>query len=260
MKSLVFIKNIIVLTIILDAISSMIIAKAHASTAQGNNYIFDMNIGTDADQKILPYNKPGSFVMKKKVSPTLAPSFTPTPTTIIIPPKTSIKIGYNNTQPESDFRFSISDNVVNFGLLSPTNFIIRKLGITVVGDPSYYYTIIGYENNQLQSEKKQIIPNTTCDDGNCTDEIAGIWTDTLTFGFGYHCENKQGKDCDSNFNNKDMYKKISLGGNNGNGEAILTGNTFQEKQATIVYKINIPGSQIPGNYKNTITYLALPMY
>jgi hypothetical protein len=238
--------------------------SAYAFTSQGDNYIFHMQVNTDPDENNAPYNQTGKFKIIKNQSPTPTPiNIQQNPTATPIPSKpitTSVQIGYTANQPQSDFRFSISDNVINFGAISPTDFITRKLQIIINGDASYFYTVTGYENHQLTSEKNQIIPNTTCDDGNCTDELAGIWNDTLTFGFGYHCATIEGNDCYGNFQDSDSYKKFAVGGDNENGETILAGNTAQEKKVNIVYKINVPGSQAPGNYQNTITYLALPMY
>lgn len=234
--------------------------KAYADTSQGDNYIFRMEINSDPDQANLPYNQPGKYVIKRNitVTPTMPESTKVVPK--LTPPPTNIKIGYTDTQPHSDFRFALSDNVVDFGPLSPTDFITRESLLTITGDPSYIYNVIAYQNHPLQNEKSQIIPNTRCDDGNCTDKVATDWTDPLTFGFGYHCMNINGIDCEPSFGNKDSYKTFSIQDTNLNGEVIMTGQTTKSKQSKIIYKINVPGTQPQGIYQNKITYIAVPAY
>ncbi|HSW97642.1 MAG TPA: hypothetical protein VLF89_07500 [Candidatus Saccharimonadales bacterium] len=234
---------------------------SYADTSEGDNYIFHMRINSDPAQQGLPYNQPGKYIINrnKSVTPTTQ-SRPPAITPQLPPPPTSIQIGYTDNQPHSDFRFLLSDNIVDFGPLSPTDFITRESSLSVLGDPSYLYTILAFENHPLQNAKNQIIPNTTCDDGNCTDTQAADWTDTLTFGFGYHCQNIEGRDCEKNFKNNDSYKKFSLNDNNQNGKTIMSGDIREEKKSKILYKINVPGTQQQGNYQNVITYIAVPMY
>ena len=245
-----------VLFIIITACCLFHTPRVFAFTSQDNNYILHMWVETDDNQQKLPYNQPGSFVIQKP--PVIVK---PLPSPVPAPPQTSVQIGYSDTQqPQSEFKFSLADDSINFGPLSPTDFITRASGITVSGDPSYWYSILAYENHELESAQRQMIPNTTCDDGTCTDTKASPWTDTLTFGFGYQCENLEGADCEKSFRDSDMYKKFSVGAISQNGRTIMTGNTASEKKAKIYYKINVPGTQPQGEYQNMITYLAVPGY
>ncbi|HSW89167.1 MAG TPA: hypothetical protein VLG12_08440 [Candidatus Saccharimonadales bacterium] len=234
---------------------------AHADTSQGDDYIFHMQINTDPDQQNLPYNQPGKYVIKRNQTITPTGKYVkPIAIPKVTPPPTTIQIGYTDNQPHSDFRFLLSDNIVDFGPLSPTDFITRESSIIVTGDPSYLYSVIAYENHSLQNTKNQSIPNTTCDDGNCTATIATDWTDTLTFGFGYHCESTEGEDCDKSFKDKDAYRKFSLNDGDQNGQSIMSGQITKEKKAKVLYKINVPGTQQQGSYQNAISYIAVPMY
>lgn len=233
----------------------------YADTSQGDNYIFHMQINTDPDQQNLPYNQPGKYIIKRPNTP--IPTIPPKPPVVIrkvTPPPTSIEIGYTNNQPHSDLRLLLSDSVIDFGPLSPTDFITRDSAITILGDPSYMYSVLAYQNHPLQNEKNQIIPNTRCDDGNCTDNVATDWTDTLTFGFGYHCTNNKGTDCEKSFGDKDSYKTFSMNDTNQNGSTVMSGQISSTKKNNILYKINVPGTQQQGLYQNSITYLAVPLY
>ena len=155
-----------------------------------------MDVDMGNDENNMPYNqKPKSFYTNNP-TPYTKPLPTVTPTYMISkPPQTTIEIGYGINQPRQDFRFSLSDDLINFGPLSPTDFITRTSSIAVEGDPSYQYTITVFENHELQNKKNTIIPNTRCDDGTCSPTTASNWENTLTFGFGYHCENRSGNDC-----------------------------------------------------------------
>src|SRR5258708_7432236 len=197
--------------------------SSYGDTAQGDNYIFHMQVNTDPDQQSLPYNQPGKYIIKRNNSPSPIDTSKKIPLVVqrVTPPPTSIEIGYTDNQPHSDLRLSMSDTIVDFGPLSPTDFITRELSLSVLGDPSYLYSIIAYENHPLQNAKNQIIPNTRCDDNTCTDQIAADWTDTLTFGFGYHCINIEGTNCEKNFTSKDSYKSFSLADTNQNGVTIM---------------------------------------
>lgn len=227
--------------------------KANAFSSQDNEYIFHIDVNTDNDnQQNLPYNQPGQRIRKKI-------SQTPTPTPAPEPMKTSIQIGYTDKQSSSDFRFTLSDALVNFGPLSPTNFITRKNVISILGDQSYRYSVIAFEDHQLNNGKNQFIPNTGCDTA-CTEKKANTWTNTLTFGFGYRCENSHGSDCLADFADKDTYKEFADASISQAPQTVLEGILTEPKQANILYKVNVPGTQAPGVYQNTITYLALPMY
>lgn len=250
--------KVIFLLFILNTFYIMFNTSAYADISQNNTYILHMKVNTDGDQGYQFYTKP-----IKRIIQTLSPipnpalAFSPTPIPL---PRTKISVGYTDTEPVTDFSFTISDNMINLSPLLPGDVLTRENNLSVQGDPSYMYTIFSYENHQLNNEKKVIIPNTTCDDGTCSRIKASTWTNVLTYGFGYRCESNTGHDCDSTFQNQDSYRQFSDMSLKEAQTSLAAGITSQRKKETITYKLNIAGSQMPGYYKNIITYLAIPMY
>ena len=256
-------KNPIILILLMTFYLLLATPIAEAFTSEGEDYILHMHINTDPDENAMQYNQ---------VNPSPARINTSTQTkAIIMQPtlpikkvlgiqqtKTTIEEGYLGNNRKEEFMFSLLDDIINYGPLSPTNFITRASTIVLSGAASYNYTVLSYENNSLQNQNNQSIPNTGCDDGNCTAISASEWSDPLTFGFGYHCGNTHGQDCLS-FSEVNDYKKFSQG-TLYQAEPVLEGNLYQEKQAKIFYNINVPGTQASGIYQNTISYIAVPMY
>ena len=249
---------LLVITILTSYILHLTSVKAYADTSQNDNYIFHMNVNTDPDEGDQMYTKPIKKILQNP-KPLPKSTVTPSPTPIPLP-TTKITIGYTDKEPVTDLSFTISDTIINLGPLLPGDVIARENSLIVHGDPSYMYSIFGYENHQLHDEKNTIIPNTTCDDGTCSSTTASLWTNVLTYGFGYRCDSNTGHDCVSNFENPDFYSQFADNSVKEPQTAFAAGITFQPKKETITYKLNIAGSQQAGYYNNTIAYLAMPMY
>jgi len=213
----------------------------YAQTTENTDYILHLRV-SNVDDLYKAYQNP-------KPIPSSSPP-------VNANPPAHITVGYN-TQPTSDFSLALSDNLINFGLLSPTDFIIRENIITVTGDKSYSYSVLASEDHPLTSVKnKTIIPNTTCDNNDCTDSISGIWTNTLAYGFGYRCNNLSGNDCEDGFSQEDFYKEFA-DINTQSPQVIMARKTKKIKKARITYKLNIPGNQPEGPYINKLTIIAL---
>lgn len=173
-----------------------------------------------------------------------------------------IKAGFENIVSSSPFFASLSTDMIDFGTLNPTNPIIRTANLSVYSLPLYGYSIIGFENHPLKNVSEppvQIIPDTTCDNGQCNQENAGAWTNTLTYGFGYRCDNLTGNDCDSSFSNPNFYKHFA-DISNSIAPSIMKGIGSENKDARLSYKVNISGTQPKGIYTNIITYIAVPNF
>jgi hypothetical protein len=173
-----------------------------------------------------------------------------------------IRAGFQYIYSIIAFRFSISNIYIDFGTLSPTTPVTRTNTLTVSNGSAYGYQVTAFENHQLMVPASgQIIPNTTCDAGTCTTTTAAAWTNTLTYGFGYRCDNLSGTDCASGFSTSTFYKQFADESAGQTPQAVMSGtNVGRNKQSQITYKVNISGSQAAGLYQNVITYIATPTY
>lgn len=160
------------------------------------------------------------------------------------------------------FRFSISSLFIDFGIVTPTNPVTRTNTLTISNGSAYGYDVTAFENHQLLVPASgALIPNTTCDNGTCTTTTSASWTSSLTYGFGYRCDNVTGTDCASGFTTSSFYKQFPDQSGSQTPVAVMSGtNVGRNKKVEITYKVNISGTQPAGSYINTITYVATPTY
>lgn len=160
---------------------------------------------------------------------------------------------------DESFSFILSNESITFGILSATNPVIRTTTIQMTSPIGYQ--IFAQADHQLQNKSKNIIPDTTCDDGQCTGTKSSLWTNTLTYGFGYRCDDITSSACYGEFEQKDTYKQIPNQMNKQIPQPILYEMTATNKSENkLSYKINISGTQPKGYYNSTITYIAVPGY
>ncbi len=174
-----------------------------------------------------------------------------------------IKKGFQDAPLNSPFNIDLSSDIASFGTISPTNPIIRTVDLNVGASPANGYSVIIYENQPLSmisASSKIIIPDTTCDNGGCSAENAAEWTNALTYGFGYRCDNLVGLDCDSSFAKANFYKHFPNIDSNDDPQPIMAGIGSDSKQVRISYNINTSGNQAQGLYTNVITYIAVPNF
>lgn len=158
------------------------------------------------------------------------------------------------------FSFSLSSTSIDFGTLTPTNPITRTGLLTVTSGNATGYTVTAIENHPL-SNGTTTIPDTTCDAGTCTQNTPSAWTSTLTYGFGYRCDNITGSSCATGLSNTTFYQQFASTSQNEAPVAVMTGtNSLPSNQAQITYKVNISGAQPAGTYSNAITYIATPTF
>lgn len=156
------------------------------------------------------------------------------------------------------FSFSISPTLIDFGTISPTNPITRTNTLTVSNGSANGFSVTVTQDHPLKSANGALIPDTSCDNGSCSASKADIWTNTLTYGFGYRCDPSatgQANDCNSSFLAGNVYKPFSS-----SSQTIMTGTTGRNRQSKITYKLNVSGSQEPGTYGNILTYIATPNF
>lgn len=174
-----------------------------------------------------------------------------------------VRTGFENIASTLPFSVSLSSDLIDFGLLSPTNPIIRTVDLSVYSLSTSGYSIIASQDHPLQMNPNASganIPNTTCDNGECSHENAQEWANTLTYGFGYRCDNVTGADCDSSFLKPNFYKHFADGSNTQPPQSVMSGIGSKNKDVRISYKVNISGNQAQGTYANIITYIAVPNF
>lgn len=168
--------------------------------------------------------------------------------------------GFINSNLKEPFTLSSSNDLIDFGIISPTDPITRFNTINVLKGSSLGYSVFVFEDHELKDEKtNEIIPNTSCDNGACSESLSSSWDNTLTFGYGYNC--KGNSLCLNEFLNSNYYKAFAVEERNQKSEAIIQ-ELYKDKpqKVDLIYKVNISGTQKPGVYKNNITYIAVPNF
>lgn len=177
--------------------------------------------------------------------------------------KTQTTDPIDTPQPSTPISLNVSNNIIDYGPLSPTNQIYRTSNLSITNNNKKGFIVIAYENHPLTTTgSNTFIPDSTCDNGSCSEVTSAIWTNMLTYGFGYRCDNvSSSNDCPIEFNQTDYYKQFSDNSKNEKGQIIMSSNLPSSNHETqITYKVNISKTQPGGSYNNTITYLAIPKY
>ncbi|MCX6783238.1 MAG: hypothetical protein NTZ20_04630 [Candidatus Levybacteria bacterium] len=176
--------------------------------------------------------------------------------------KTRSGFQYINVTSAPSFSISISELLIDFGSLSPGNPSKRTNTIRISNGPVSGYTVTASESSQLRELRTgDVIADTTCDDGSCTEAISSSWDSPLTYGFGYRCDNITGTDCTSDFTTDNYYKQFANSSIQESPQKIMSGiGDSLEKEVKITYKVNISNSQVAGQYSNFISFIATPVF
>lgn len=242
-KSLLF-------SITLAAYYLSLVTSASAQTMSNSQYIIKMgNLNTASG---LGTNS--QYNLNETVGQTTSGLYTGTNYTV--------KAGFQYIRGvKTSFSFTISQNLIDFGTLTPTNPVTRTTNLTVSSGSSGF-SVIASENQPLKSSTSTI-PDTSCDNGDCTPLRATQWTGTLTYGFGYRCDDLQGTNCSSDFSNpfagpktSSFYKPFPLSPSAQTIMSSTKGGSGNKSQIT--YKINVSSAQPNGTYTNMVTYIASP--
>jgi len=168
-----------------------------------------------------------------------------------------------NYQIENDFAnsslsLSIPQQLINYGTLSSADPVLRT-SLLKISNRIGGYQIIADEDRSLQKKNGTIVPDTSCDNGSCSETTAAEWSNTLTYGLGYRCDNVSGSDCPDDFTQPDYYRAFSNLMAQQSGQAVMQSAVPVTRAISqITYKVSISGTQPSGNYTNTITYIAVP--
>ncbi len=155
--------------------------------------------------------------------------------------------------------FAVTPSLIDFGALSPSNPVKRTSSIMVSGN-QINYQVVAFTDHPPIEPGSSTIPDTTCDNGACSEIDEAIWSNNLTYGFGYHCRNLIGIDCDS-LDPMEYYKQFSDISKQEKPQTIMSGYIQNgETSSEITLKLNTAGNQKQGIYTNTITFLAVPNF
>ena len=182
------------------------------------------------------------------------PSITPSPTIRSSP--RSRPVAYKPPVLEDSvspmLSLQLSPSTLLFDPLTPTNPLLRDTIVSFAGMPA---SMLLFDNTTLQSDRKDTIEDTTCDNGDCTTATPDTWQSSLTYGFGYTCKDLLGDTCSLFFSHDNSYAQI---GQNIYYATQIASTTTMQTRFDMIYKINIAASQAPGNYNNAIIYLLMP--
>lgn len=170
----------------------------------------------------------------------------------------TVRSGFQYIHTLVPFTFVISDLTMDLGSLSIGVSSVDTNTLTVSAGGANGYEVLVYESHPLRSENNNDIPDTTCDNGNCDQTNAEVWSQDTTYGFGY---NIQGDDVPTDFADSTYFRQFADDESGEVHQSVMSNNSVtDESQATVTYKANISATQETGNYETTIVYIAIPRY
>lgn len=156
------------------------------------------------------------------------------------------------------FTLSLTPIFVTYGRFSPTTPVTRTSALTITNQASQSYAVLAYQDHSLQkTDGKTIIPDVSCDNGRCNEIQTATWENTLTYGFGYRCDNTKDADCNRNFTDKTFFARFPTL-DAAYPAVVMEGARGKDKKTQITYKVNVSGTQAQGPYANTVTFIAVP--
>jgi hypothetical protein len=166
-----------------------------------------------------------------------------------------VRAGFEYIKSIIPFRFTVSNIFIDFGIISPTIPVLRTNQLTVSNGSAFGYQVTTSQNHNLRINPYGVdIPATACDGPSCTPTTAAAWNNSLTYGFGYNCQNVVGTDCDSQFLDSTYYKPFI---SSPSAVVVMSSNNVGRSKVTqITYKLNISVGQAAGLYTNVINYIA----
>ena len=166
-----------------------------------------------------------------------------------------VTTGFEDIEDSHPFSFSVSNNLVDYGPLTATNPVSRTTDLIISKGSSRGYSVFAFANRELSDVNNNSIPDTTCDNGTCSETSSAQWSGNLSFGFGYRCE-IEAPPCSKDFLIENSFKQFANDSKSEAYEAII--NSFDSRKAKIEYKVNISNNQAKNSYSNSITFIAIP--
>jgi len=159
------------------------------------------------------------------------------------------------------FVFSISQTLIDYGILLPTNSVKRTSTISVLSKHLNGYTVSAVQNHKLETSSKTEIPDTSCDTGTCSVSKADLWNNSLTYGFGYRCDNLYNVSiCLNDFSSINYYKSFPNMSDSEGPHPVIQQTDAINSKAQITYQLNVSRTQKEGSYNNEIIFIAIPNF
>jgi len=164
------------------------------------------------------------------------------------------------------FSFSISDVDLPFGSITPNVGSTQSNIITITTPSSRGYEILAIANHPLLSNN-YTIPDTLCDNVDCTPDTSTPWTLSTTYGFGFNTLGINSSGTVTNvgtsnyFTDSTYYRPFAHQSLNNLPQVFMSENSrVKDRQAKITYKVNISPNQAADTYQNLINLIAIPKY
>ena len=168
------------------------------------------------------------------------------------------------------FSFQIDDLSIDLGTLSAGSTSTDTNTITITSPSGQGYQIMTHQNHPLAiNNSGTTIPDTTCDNGTCTESQSDTWANSSIYGFGFNTIgiNNSGVathvGTSAYFANQNYYRQFadySASPPEENQIVMSEDSPVQNRQARVTYKTNISSIQTAGDYQNAITFTAIPKY
>lgn len=173
-----------------------------------------------------------------------------------------VKAGFWYIKSIIPFAFSLTPTSIDFGVLAAGSPKTDTVTLTVSAGGAGGYQVTAQETRPITSSSGTTIPDTTCDNGNCSESSAQTWSQTTTYGFGY---TTFGNDVPTPFptagpagNQFKQFSNMLLGEN---PEPVMVSSAVgKNRSSTVTLKINISGTQAAGIYQNQLVFVATPTY
>lgn len=168
------------------------------------------------------------------------------------------------------FSFQIDDLSIDLGTLSAGSTSTDTNTVTITSPSGHGYQIMTHQNHPLAiSNSGTTIPDTTCDNGTCTESQSDTWINSSIYGFGFNAIgiNNSGVathiGTSAYFPDETYYRQFAdySASPPEDNQIIMSENSpAQNRQSRITYKTNISSAQSAGDYQNAITFTAIPKY
>lgn len=168
-----------------------------------------------------------------------------------------VRLGFQYIHSIIPFSFSMSNFLINFGVVLPENPSSLNSVLTVSAGGAGGYKVTARESDYLKTSGDKEIVDTNCDSG-CSMSSAGVWILNTSYGFGY---SMSGDDIPADFVDSTYFRRFANFALGEPDQVVMSSSKVGKNRiATITYKVNIPGAQEAGQYQNNILFTAIPSF
>lgn len=148
---------------------------------------------------------------------------------------------------------------VPFGDMNANTFKKGCQLLTVNTNAGDGYTMTSQENDQMTNAGGQTIPDTTCDNGSCTETTGDAWvTASANHGLGHTCF---GLNCVGAYSAGTNYRQFASIADTETAQTMMSSSSpVTNATSTVVYQLSVSGSQPSGNYTNTVVYITTAQF